>query len=49
MSVQDWMAKLNDYVEATAPKDFVGRVEVNVFQGSVSNINVTQSYKKNKK
>lgn len=42
----EWIRKLHDYAAAVAPKEFSGQVEMNVFQGSITNLNVKQSYKK---
>jgi hypothetical protein len=33
--------------KAVLPKEFVGRIELNVFKGGVSNVNILQSYKEN--
>jgi len=43
-----WIQELIRLVERTAPREFVGQVEVNIFQGGVSNVNLKQSYKKTK-
>jgi hypothetical protein len=40
-----WVQKLFDAVKPTIPPDFVGRIEINVFKGGVSNVNVVQSFK----
>lgn len=41
----DWMRKIFAMMKGVFPKDFVGQVEVNIFKGGVTNINVRQSYK----
>lgn len=41
----EWLRRLADAVRKEAPKEFVGQLEFNVFQGGVSNINVKQSFK----
>lgn len=41
----DWVLRLIAYAKQILPPEFVGKVEVNVFKGGVSNVNVTQSYK----
>lgn len=40
-----WIEMLLRSIKGEIPKDFVGQVEVNVFKGGISNINVRQSYK----
>jgi hypothetical protein len=40
-----WIAVLIQAIKANIPKDFVGQVEVNIFKGGVSNVNVRQSFK----
>ena len=40
-----WLAQWFAVLKPQIPKDFVGRVEVNCFKGSISNINVHQSFK----
>lgn len=41
----DWVATLMKAIAPIVPKDFVGQVEVNCFQGGITNVNVRQSYK----
>jgi hypothetical protein len=41
----EWVQRFIAAIKGTAPPDFVGRVEVNVFKGGVSNVNVLQSFK----
>lgn len=43
----DWLQRWFHFfkTEGAPPKDFVGQVEVNVFKGGVSNVNVKQSFK----
>jgi hypothetical protein len=40
-----WIDDVFKRLEGVFPKDFVGQVEVNVFKGGLSNINVRQSHK----
>ncbi len=40
-----WIQLLLTKLKQDIPKDFVGQVEVNVFKGGISNINVRQSFK----
>ncbi len=42
----EWIQRLLRAVEGVIPKDFVGQIEVNIFKGGVSNVNVRQSFKK---
>ena len=44
-----WIQALLSKLKGEIPKDFVGQVEVNVFKGGISNINVKQSYKEEEK
>lgn len=37
---QDWIKRLTDLIEAQLPRDFVGQLELNVFKGSVTTVNV---------
>lgn len=41
----DWVQRLLQRLKEQIPKDFVGQVEVNVFKGGISNVNVKQSFK----
>ena len=43
--IPDWIALIISTLRNKIPKDFVGQVEVNVFKGGISNVNVRQSYK----
>ena len=43
--IPTWIQSLLTKLKGEIPKDFVGQVEVNVFKGGVSNINVRQSFK----
>lgn len=43
--IASWVADVMKAVRPILPKDFVGKVEINVFKGNISNINVVQSYK----
>lgn len=40
-----WIQNLLHKLKGEIPKDFVGQVEVNVFKGGVSSINVRQTFK----
>ncbi|MEN6537934.1 MAG: hypothetical protein ABFD60_07890 [Bryobacteraceae bacterium] len=40
-----WIKNILQAIKGAAPPDFVGRVEVNIFKGGVSNVNVLQSFK----
>lgn len=42
---QDWIQRFILVIRPLLPKDFVGQVEVNVFKGGVSNVNIKQSFK----
>ena len=44
-SMPDWLRLVLAAVKSHIPKDFVGQIEINVFKGGVSNVNVKQSYK----
>lgn len=43
--IPDWITKLMQLAKPVLPKDFVGQVEVNIFKGGITNVNVRQSYK----
>ena len=43
--IPDWIALILSTLRNKIPKDFVGQVEVNVFKGGISNVNVKQSFK----
>ncbi len=43
--IPDWVSKIMQAAKPVLPKDFVGKVEVNVFKGGITNVNVHQSYK----
>ena len=45
----DWIARLLRALKGDIPKDFIGQVEINVFKGGVSNVNVRQSFKEEEK
>jgi len=40
-----WIQLLLTALKREIPKDFVGQVEINIYKGGVSNVNVRQSYK----
>lgn len=41
----DWLEMLFKAVKPLLPPDFIGRIEINVFKGGISNINLNQSFK----
>jgi hypothetical protein len=41
----DWLRQALQAIKPLLPKDFVGQVEVNIYQGGIANVNVKQSYK----
>ncbi len=41
-----WVMALLEDLQGRIPKEFVGQVEINVFKGGISNINIKQSFKK---
>ena len=42
---ETWVRALMIVATPCLPRDFVGQVEINVFMGGISNVNVRQSYK----
>lgn len=44
-----WIEQILKVMRPLIPKDFVGQVEVNVYKGGISNINVRQSFKEEDK
>jgi len=42
--IPEWVLRFIQAIKGAAPPDFVGRVEVNIFKGGVSNVNVLQSF-----
>lgn len=44
-----WIHTIMRLIRPELPKDFVGQVEVNVFKGGISNVNVRQSFKEEEK
>jgi hypothetical protein len=40
-----WIATLIKLMREHVPREFVGQIEVNVFKGGISNVNVKQSFK----
>lgn len=40
-----WVAQVIAAVKPVLPRDFVGKIEINVFKGGISNVNLTQSFK----
>ena len=44
-TIPDWVQLISAALKNRIPKDFVRQVEVNVFKGSVTNVNVKQSFK----
>lgn len=45
MNVPQWIGRVVRSVEQAVPVDFVGRIEINVFKGGISNVRVEQSFK----
>lgn len=41
----EWLRQLFVAIRPLIPRDFVGQIEINVFKGGVSNINLKQSFK----
>lgn len=44
-----WIVQMLKLLRPLIPKDFVGQVEVNVYKGGISNVNVRQSFKEEDK
>jgi hypothetical protein len=44
----EWIRNLMQTLKGQIPKDFVGQVEINIFKGEVTNVNIKQSFKENK-
>lgn len=40
-----WLTKISQQIKLDIPKDFVGNIEINVFKGGISNVNMRQSFK----
>jgi len=40
-----WVREIMRTVKEVVPREFVGQIEINVFRGGISNINLKQSYK----
>ena len=45
MSDTNWVYKVMEAVRPHLPKDFIGQVELNVFKGGITNVNIKQSFK----
>lgn len=46
--MSNWQALLKAFgavAQAYVSQDFVGQIEVNIFKGAITNVNVRQSYK----
>ncbi len=41
----DWILRLIEIAKRELPKDFVGQIEIHVFKGTISHVNVKQSFK----
>jgi hypothetical protein len=41
----EWVARLSDAAKCIVPREFVGQIELNMFKGGVSNVNLKQSFK----
>lgn len=46
MAWPEWLDAIVKAIAGMMPKDFVGSIEINVFKGGISNVNVKQSYKR---
>ena len=44
----EWVDKLIYTITPLLPKNFIGQIEINCVQGAVGNINLKQSFKKEK-
>lgn len=40
-----WLSKISEQIKREIPKEFVGQVEINVFKGGITNVNVRESFK----
>lgn len=45
-TIPPWVDQLIDAALRYVPKDFVGQIEVNMFRGGISNVNIKQSFKR---
>lgn len=41
----EWIRRLMQAIRPYLPQEFVGQIEINVFRGGISNVNVKQSFK----
>jgi len=41
----DWLRRILAAIRPLLPRTFVGQIEINVFEGGISNVNVRQSFK----
>ncbi len=41
----EWMKRCLAALKGQLPRDFIGQIEINVFRGGVSNVNIKQSFK----
>ena len=44
-NMPSWVMEIFTMLQGRIPKDFVGQIEINVFKGGISNVNVKQSFK----
>jgi hypothetical protein len=40
-----WLAAILTAAKPIIPKDFIGQIEINVFKGGITNVNLKQSFK----
>jgi hypothetical protein len=40
-----WMRTVIETVKEVIPREFVGQLEINVFRGGISHVNLKQSYR----
>jgi hypothetical protein len=41
----DWLRHVLAAIQPLLPRAFVGQIEINVFKGGISNVNVRQSFR----
>lgn len=44
----EWLQQALQTIRPLVPKEFVGQIEINVYKGGISNINLRQSFKDEK-
>jgi hypothetical protein len=40
-----WLQELMRLTKEVVPKDYIGQIEINLFRGVISNVNLKRSYK----